>query len=77
MPTKFSDGRDDMAIDRLRMHVAVADRRRRLDAEEEEIGEAAAARIGDRRVAETVDQRENEVQRDETPPRAPRRTSAS
>ena len=40
---------DDVAEERLRMHVAVADGGGRLDAEEEEIGEAARPRIGDRR----------------------------
>ena len=54
---KILDRRDDVAVIGLRMHVAVADGRRRLDAEEEQIGEALT-RVGDRRVAEVVDERE-------------------
>ena len=43
------------------MHVAVADGRGRLDAEEEQIAEIARPRVGDRIPADHVDEREGGV----------------
>jgi hypothetical protein len=47
------------------MHVAVADRRERLDAEEERARKALRILIGDRGTAEFVQRREDRVQHEE------------
>ena len=64
-PGEDFDGGDEMPVVGLRVHVAVADRRQRLDGEVEQLEEALAANIGDRIGAERIEQCEDAVQRDE------------
>src|SRR5258708_14887369 len=49
----------------VRMHVAVADGRQRLDGEIEQVDEAAGGNVGDRLMAEEEDERKGAVERDE------------
>ena len=74
---KDFDGGDEMAVIGLRMHVAVADRRQRLDREVEELQRPVAGDIGDRSIAERIEQREDGIEHDENRARRCRRTPAS
>ena len=70
------DARQHMPIGRLRMHVAIADSGVGLD-REEEIVEKRARRIGDRLIAERIQEREDAIDDEEGDGRADGRTSAS
>jgi len=59
------DRGDRMRVQRLRVHVAVADGRTRLDAEEEQVVEVAEPRVGDRILAEPIEPGEHDIEGDE------------
>ena len=63
-----------MAVIGLRMHVAIADGRQRLDGEVEQLKEAVAADVGDRLVAERIEKSKYGVQQDEDQRGAPKNT---
>ena len=64
MPVKISTVATKWAVVGLRVHVAIADRRQRLD-REVEVGERSVLRgIGDRLMAEGIEEAENGVERD-------------
>ena len=58
------DGRDQMPVIGLRMHVAIADRRQCFDGEIKERERPIAFGIGDRLVAEPIQKAEHGVERD-------------
>ena len=57
--------RDKMPVMGLRMHIAVAGGRKRLDAEIEIIDVGPAGHVGDRLISDPVEARENRVKGDE------------
>jgi hypothetical protein len=62
MPVKDLDRGDDVGIGRLRVHIAKADRRQRLHAEEEEVDKTVRPGVGDGIVAHYIGQREATVE---------------
>ena len=64
------DGGDHVPVIGLRVHVAVADRRQRLDGEIEQLQRIARAGVGDRLVAERIEERKHRIEDDENRRRA-------
>ncbi len=60
--------RDPVRVDGLRVHVAIADRRERFDAEEKRAAESRWKLIGDRRLAEHVERGKHGVEQQEQNP---------
>ena len=50
------DGGDEMPVVGLRVHVAIADRRQRLDGEVEKLQRTVVGNVGDRLVAEEIEE---------------------